>query len=185
MRVRERPRQSPRRGQISRGSRVGFALGPRRPAMLVGGAPLPGRRTRNDRRGRPARALPGGGRPDGGAPGSRSKVFYVPAAAPPSAARGPGLRRPVGLKVCQVPAATPFVSGLPAILGCAARRDFHYWRARIIRSAFNDLPNDRSGPPGRVPTWRSAFPADGVIPLANVPHVPSDRSEIYAIASAR
>ena len=42
---------------------------PARPAMFVGDTPFPGRMTRSDRRGRPARPLRGGGRPDGGAPG--------------------------------------------------------------------------------------------------------------------
>ena len=85
-----------------------------RPAMRFAGAPLSGRTTRNGRRGRPARALRGGGRPDGGAPGRRSKVLYVPFVAPPSAARGPGSRRPVRSEVFHVPAITPFDPGLPA-----------------------------------------------------------------------
>ena len=118
---------------------------PGRPAMFVGDTPFPGRMTRSDRRGRPARPLRGGGRPDGGAPGRRSKVLYVPFAAPPSAARGPGPRHPVRSKLFYVPAATPFDSGLPAnlgcaaSLGCAARGDVHCWRSHITRRAINDL----------------------------------------------
>ena len=55
-----------------------------RPSILVGGGPLPHR---------------GGSRADGGAPGSRSKVLYVPAGASPGGTRGPEPRRPVRSKV--------------------------------------------------------------------------------------
>ena len=80
----------------------------------TGGAPFPGRMTRGDRRGWPARPLHGVDRPDGGAPGRRSKVRYVPAVAPPGAAGGPRPRQPVGSKAPKLPAATPFGPGFPA-----------------------------------------------------------------------
>ena len=109
------------------------------------GAPLPGRKTRSDRPGRPARPRPGRGRPDGGAPGSRSKVLYVPAAASPGGSRGSGSRRPVRSKVFQVPVATPFDSGLPAHRGCVAGCDVHFWRSRTNVRQIDGLRGDRRG----------------------------------------
>ena len=84
-----------------------------------------------------------------GAPGTRSKVSYVPAAAPPGAARAPGPRRPGRSKVFCVPAVTSFDSGLPANSGCAVRGDVRSWRSRITVRIFNVLPDNRSGPQGR------------------------------------
>ena len=116
--TRKRPRGRPRPGQVTHPRRAGLALRPGtpgRPLILADGAPLPARSTRRDRRERPARPPGGGGRPDGGGPGRRSKVPSVPFAAPPAAARGPGLRPPVRSKVAGVPAVTLPNSGLPAV----------------------------------------------------------------------
>lgn len=74
----------------------------------------------------PARRLNGGGRFDGGSPGSRSKVLFVPDAALHLAARGALHCRPRRRKVldsCRF-SPLPFLScdsGLPADSGCAAR----------------------------------------------------------------
>ncbi len=61
---------------------------PGQPAMTAERAPLPARMTRGDRPGRPALPPRRGGRPDGGAPGSRCALPYGPATAPSGLARG-------------------------------------------------------------------------------------------------
>ena len=123
------------------------------------GAPLSGRTTGSGRRERPARPPRGGGGPDGGAPGRRSQVRYVPDAAPPRAARGPGFRRPACSKPTEVPAATPFDPGFPARRGCVAGCDARFYGSLVSRRHNAMLCFDARGAERRACRLKPAFQA--------------------------
>ena len=91
------------------------------------------------------------GDPDRGGPGSRSSVPSVPSAAPPGPPRGPGARRPVRSKVVYVPGAAPFGSGFPAIQDRAAPSGSPFWKSLVTARIFIHLWRHASGPAGRVP----------------------------------
>ena len=105
----------------------------------------------------------GRGGPDRGGPGSRSSVPSVPSAAPPGPPRGPGARRPVRSKVVYVPGAAPFGSGFPAIQDRAAPSGSPFWESLVTARVFIHLWRHASGPAGRVPVWRPAFQAVSVV----------------------
>ena len=108
---------------------------PGQPAMTAERAPLPARMTRGDRPGRPALPPRRGGRPDGGAPGSRSPMPYGPATAPSGLARGLRSNCPPRLEAPCVPVAALLDPGSPPF-----RMSRLKWY-RLLGNAFMSMTN--------------------------------------------
>ena len=87
----------------------------------------------------------GRGGPDRGGPGNRSRVPSVPPAAPPGPARSPGPRRPVRSKVVYVPAAAPFGSGFPVVEDVPPEVVEGFWGSRITLPAIIELHDSDGG----------------------------------------
>ena len=116
------------------------ASDPRRPGER-GSRATPGAGDRSGRDPSRRASRPSRGHPDGGGPGRRTQVRYVPDAAPRRADRDPGPRR----RGSEVPAATPFAPGFPAVENVPHDVVTLFWRPRITSFRDNDLRDHHGG----------------------------------------